>query len=356
MHGMMRVGNPAAAVHLGRIARAVVLAACVLAAGRTVFAADTDLVVLRSGDRMHGEIKGLQYGQLQLKTTTMGTVYVEWDKIVELASPNFFEIEITDGARYYGSFQQVSEGTLGIALEGQTTSVDVWLVVRIRPIKSSFWDRIDGSISFGASYTKSSDIGQGSVSVTLGVRRPRYEYSTKFDTTVTVQPDVPDKSRTAGSASYLRLLRNRWYIPATVMFERNTDLGLDLRSSLGGGFGRYFLQSNRSLLRAGAGLVVNQENPVEGESTGNTEASLAASYSFFTYDYPKTNISTSFVLFPSLNVGGRYRTQLDVSISREIVTNFTVGVTAYDSYDSKPPAGSSSTHDFGMTLSVGWTF
>jgi putative salt-induced outer membrane protein YdiY len=156
--------------------------------------------------------------------------------------------------------------------------------------------------------------------------------------------------------SYLRLLRNRWYVPGTVMLERNTDLGLDLRTSLGGGFGRYFVQTNRSLLRAGAGLVVNEENPVEGESTGNIEASLAASYSFFTYDYPKTNISTTFVLFPSLNVGGRYRTQLDVSLSREIITNFTVGVTAYDTYDSKPPAGSSSTHDFGVTLSVGWTF
>jgi len=28
----------------------------------------------------------------------------------------------------------------------------------------------------------------------------------------------------------------------------------------------------------------------------------------------------------------------------------------YDSYDSKPPAGSSSTNVFGITLSVGWTF
>jgi hypothetical protein len=32
------------------------------------------------------------------------------------------------------------------------------------------------------------------------------------------------------------------------------------------------------------------------------------------------------------------------------------GCTVYDSYDSKPPAGSSSTNVFGITLSVGWTF
>ena len=62
------------------------------------------------------------------------------------------------------------------------------------------------------------------------------------------------------------------------------------------------------------------------------------------------------MLYPSLTVGGRYRTEFDLGLKREIVKDFTVGVTVYDSYDSKPPAGSSSTHDLGITLSVGWTF
>ena len=286
----------------------------------------------------------------------MGTLDIEWDKIVELVSPSFFEIETTDGSRYYGSFESVSAGQLGVNLEGQTTPLELWRVVRIRPIKSSFWDRIDGSINLGASYTKSSEIGQGSLSISVGARRPKYEFSTKFDTTITVQPDEPDQSRTAGSAAYLRLLGNRWYVPGTVRFERNTDLGLDLRSSVGAGLGRYFLQSNRSILRGGAGMVLNEENPVEGESSANVEAFVGTSYSYFTYDTPKTNISTNFLLYVSLNVSGRYRTEFDLSLQREIVRDFTVGVTAYDSYDSKPPAGSTSTHDLGISLTVGWTF
>jgi hypothetical protein len=55
------------------------------------------------------------------------------------------------------------------------------------------------------------------------------------------------------------------------------------------------------------------------------------------------------------NVSGRYRTEFSLTLSREIVRGFTAGVTAYDSYDSKPPAGSSSTHDFGISLNIGWT-
>lgn len=356
MRGMPPAPMSDATAHRWRTAPVAIVMLCVCLAWRPALAADTDTVVLRNGDRLHGEIKGMQYGRLQLSTTSMSTVYVEWDKVAGLVSPNFFEFELTDGSRYYGNLEPADAGLLAVALEGQTTALAAGRVVRIRPIKSSFWDRIDGSISLGASYTRSSEIGQGSLTVSIGTRRPAFELSTDFSTTITVQPDQPDKSRTVLSASYLTLLRNRWFIPGTGKLERNNDLGLDLRSSAGGGIGRYLVQTNRSLLGAAGGLVVNRENPVEGDSTTNVEAFAGATYEYFTYDTPKTSVDVTFLLFPSLSVSGRYRTDVSLSLSREIVKDFTVGVTAYDSYDSKPPAGSSSTHDFGISLNVGWTF
>jgi hypothetical protein len=353
---MIGVADRLPGVRLGRIAGVALLVSCLLAAGRPALAADTDLVLLRNGDRLHGEIKRLQYGRLELSTTTMSTVYVEWDKVVGLASPHFFEFETADGSRHYGSLEQSPIGTLGVALGGTITPLAVASVVRIRRIKESFWDRIDGSVTLGASYTRSSEIGQGSMGVTLRSRRPAYEFSTDFSTTVTVQPDQPDKSRTVFGASYIRQLRNRWFVLGNGKLESNTDLGLDLRSSAGSGGGRYVVQTNRSLLGAAGGLLVNRENPVSGDSTSNVEAFLGVTCEFFTYDTPKTSFNTTFLLFPSLSVGGRYRTELSLALSREIVKDFTIGVTIYDSYDSKPPAGSSSTHDFGISLNVGWTF
>ena len=62
------------------------------------------------------------------------------------------------------------------------------------------------------------------------------------------------------------------------------------------------------------------------------------------------------MLYPSLNVGGRYRTDFSLTLSREIVKDFTIGATACDSYNNKPPGGNSSTHDFGFSLNIGWTF
>jgi hypothetical protein len=59
-------------------------------------------------------------------------------------------------------------------------------------------------------------------------------------------------------------------------------------------------------------------------------------------------------MYPSLNVGGRVRTDLDVTLSREIVSDFTVGLTIYDSFDNKPPSDTATKHDVGVTISIGW--
>ena len=97
MHRIMRAVSPALSPRLVRIARVALVVACLSAAGRPATAADTDVVVLRNGDRLHGEIKGLRFGRLELSTTSMSTIYVEWDKVVGLTSPSFFEIETADG-------------------------------------------------------------------------------------------------------------------------------------------------------------------------------------------------------------------------------------------------------------------
>ena len=103
-----------------------------------------------------------------------------------------------------------------------------WPVVRIRPLKSSFWDRLDGAISLGASYTKSSAIGQGSLGVDVGARRPKFEFSTKFDTTITVQPDEPAQTRAMLTVCVHQAAARPLVRAGHVKFEQNTNLGLDL--------------------------------------------------------------------------------------------------------------------------------
>ena len=336
---------------------ALLVFACTVALARPTYAAYTDTVLLSNGDRLKGEVKALQYAKLTFKTDAASTIYIKWDRVVEITAPEYFEVETTAGTRYYGSLGAGKKpGLLTLRLGDQAIDLALEFVVGMRPIKSRFWERLDGSVNLGASFTSSSGVGQGSVSVGVTSRRPKFNIDFSLDSTVTVQPDQPEQSRFAISLGYTRLLASKWFLLGNGKFEQNTELGIRLRSSLAGGGGRFLVQTNRTICAWAGGLSVNREVPIEGEGQDNIEAFLGVTYSFFTYDTPKTNLATGFAVFPSLTDGGRVRTDLNLDLSREIVKDFTVGTTAYYSYDSRPPTEGAKKHDVGVTLTVGWTF
>ena len=66
----------------------------------------TDVVVLRNGDHITGEIKELKLGKLKYGTDDAGTIFIEWDKVAFIRSEATFELETETGAKYYEVFDQ----------------------------------------------------------------------------------------------------------------------------------------------------------------------------------------------------------------------------------------------------------
>jgi hypothetical protein len=141
-------------------------------------------------------------------------------------------------------------------------------------------------------------------------------------------------------------------------FQRNPELGYDLRSTISAGIGRFLSRSNRAYFLVAGGLSASQELPVDGdaEAQEGLDVLLVAQQSYFTYDYPKTEVSTTFNAYPGLSNWGRVRLELDAKVKREIFPDFSVGVTLYDSYDNRPPAADARKNDVGVSLTIGWTF
>ena len=50
------------------------------------------------------------------------------------------------------------------------------------------------------------------------------------------------------------------------------------------------------------------------------------------------------------------RLQNDFRLSYELVKDFMLTGTVFDTYDSKPPAAGIPKNDFGTTLAISWTF
>jgi len=335
------------------------LLACVslLGAAAPCWAAKTDVVVLRNGDHLTGEVKQLERGRLRLSTDDLGTVEIEWDNVGSVAATAIFDIDDVQGRRFVGSLQPAAEaGKLDIVGAGGTVTVELLRLVRMRRLDKRFWSRLDGSLDVGASYTSASELFKLDVAGNIRTERPGYEIRTDANATVSTQPGVEDTRRTSLSLAYERRFPNRWVAVVRGQLEQNRELGFDLRSSAAGAGGRYLAQGHRDKLLAGIGLSLNREQPTEGEGTTNVEALAVLTYDRFSYDFPNLDLSVSMIGFASLSDGGRYRLELDAGIKREVVKDFYVTLRGYESYDRRPATEGAPRNDYGATFALGWSF
>ena len=317
----------------------------------------TDVVTLANGDRITGEIKRLERGRLEFSTDDAGTLYLEWDKLVSLvATTRVFDIVTTDDHRHLGSLGPGAPQTLTVVHTGGSTTLSMEQVTWISPIGTGFWDKLDGSVDVGFNYTRSSGIAQLNLNSATSYRRPGFEARTNLSFTGTATEDGDKRDdRGAIDLAYLRY-RESWVVSGSSRFETNESLGIELRSQVGGGVGPRLVNSNRGQLFVGGGMAVNWENAVDVETTTNVEAVFYFEGSYYTYDRPKTTLDVKFQYYPSLSDFGRQRMQLDASVKRELLKDFFLSVNLFDSFDSKPPNTAFDTNDFGIVLSIGWTY
>src|SRR5918993_1153976 len=119
----------------------------------------TDVIVLKNGDRVTGEIMDLEYGLLRLETNDMGTISIEWAAIASIDSQYMFDVQVAGGRRHAGVIATSEDGQeLSIRDESSGRSVPIASVVRIDELETGFWQRVSGSMSVGFNYTKSTGI------------------------------------------------------------------------------------------------------------------------------------------------------------------------------------------------------
>ncbi len=341
-----------------RLPRAIPAAGLLsLALAGPAFGQKTDVVVLFNGDRVTGEIKSYSAGRLYLSTDIASDVSIKWNKIVSIASDKQFEIETTGGLYHYGMLApSTPPGELDVVGEEVTRTVKFLDVVRLTPLYATFWKRIDGSLDLGFNYTQANQFVQFTFNASATVRKPAFATYTDLSMFFTSQEGVPSSQRGNFSSYYQKFLKERWSIVGGFALDRNLDLGLQLRESLIAAAGRDLVQTNQQSLTVFAGLAGNHEDPVAGEAAYNLSAVLAARYSAFTYDFPKVTLGGSLSVIPYLTNAGRVRLELQTQAKREIVKDFYLSLSIFDSFDSRDPSTGQAKNDWGPVLAIGWTF
>ena len=201
-------------------------------------AAKVDVVVLKNGTRVVGEVRSMSKSSLKLKTDDMGTLQIEWDNITELTAPEFFEVESMDGGLHFGSLRPgPGEGALEIVAASGNQRLALREVARIQLVKAGFWEKFKGSVDVGAGYTSATELLQPNFDGELRYTRPRFEASVEADAVLTKQPEVEDTQRGSLTLGYTRIFPNRHRAFTQAMFEQNRELGLRPAQQRGGGLG-----------------------------------------------------------------------------------------------------------------------
>ena len=314
----------------------------------------TDVIVLFNGDKITGEIKGLEMGLLELSTNNMSTIYIEWDKVTEIQTDKMFEVEITDGRIYFGSFQQ-SEKKGMIILKGVTLDNELFLkyIIRITRIRMSFWEILDGYIKMGVSYSKSSKVGELSFGADLIYTTRERRSELIVNSNFTSSEGNPTSSNNNASFNYSKFLKHKWLWGGTAIAEQNSELKLNLRTTLIAAGGYYFFQTNKNYLNTIGGLSVSREwYDGETESQNNLTLYFSSKYQFFLYDSPSVSLNSFINIYPYLTNFGRIRINYTLDFDWEIINDFYWGLSFYVDYDNEPQSTDASTVDYSISTGL----
>ena len=230
-------------------------------------------------------------------------------------------------------------------------------IVRMTPINmdEGLWSRVEGSFSLGLTSDKSSEVTTFNLATDMQYRERKYLVGLTANASVTDQPDAETSQRTSIGTNYQRFRPNRWFTDWFGTWDTNQQLGIENRYILGGGVGRYLVQTNQRNFSVAVGLNATREAYVgDDESTTVAEGRLQARY-LQRRIVPDSRLSLTTTVYPLLSDFSDYRAESDLSLRREFIEDLYLDVTLYHSYISDPPTGAEKV-DYGLTTSLGYSW
>jgi putative salt-induced outer membrane protein YdiY len=321
-----------------------------------------DVVILKNGDRLTGEIKGLQRGELKFKASYMAeAVRLDWARVDRLESKSTFLVYLANGTLLTDSVQLVPANTtetsnFAIGAAMKAVRVKQMDVLRITPVEARFWRQLEGSIDFGFGFTSGNDQYQTELIAAATYRRGDQSLTGSVDSAFSGQTKGESSARREFALNYRKQLSPKWYAGGIFGLLSSDQQSLDLRTTVGGVLGRNIRQTERTRFSIFGGLAATREKYSATVGTPRaTNADAIAGLDFATFRFTTTDLTSRFSVFPSLTTPGRMRMQFSSDLRLKIAADLYWGFHVYENFDSKPPVRADK-NDLGISTSVGWKF
>ena len=326
----------------------------------------TDVLYMTNGDRMTCEIKSLDAGSLQVSLDYVeGTISVQWSKVQRLDSKRLFIVTLEDGSVYSGHLSiaekeapdepaklQISSGP------GSFVLIEKTRIVNMGETSEDFWQRFAVNLQSGIIYSKGNQSTQYNISSSVTYARPRWAAGLDFNSALSSNSGANTSTRNQLNVDAYHLLPwKNYFYAGQVGFLQSTEQGIDLRTNLSGGIGKYLKHSGRfslSLL-GGLGWQNTQYSPSENPETPQDILALLVNSSLRVVTFSKTNLDVSVTALPALSDPGRFFFSTNATFYVKLFSNLTYNLSFYGNWDTEPPATYSGS-DYGLSSGLGWSF
>ena len=232
----------------------------------------TDVVIMKNGDHLTGEIKGLGGGVLYVSMSyILGTSSLDWSKVARVESKQLFIVKTEDGAVYKGTLNTAeTEGGRPVTIEviqtaDKQTAIDQSRVVEMAETSDKFWQRFNGDINFGTTYSKGNETVQYTLSSDVEYLRRRWSAGVGWSSNLSTSSGVTASTRNEITPTARHLLPwDNWFYAGLGDFLQSSVQGIQLQTSVGGGIGRYLKNTNRAtiaVLGGSPGRTLSTINP-----------------------------------------------------------------------------------------------
>ena len=283
-----------------------VVVCCVFLLTTPLFARDsTDVIVMKNGDHLTGEIKGLNAGVLYVSMKyILGTSSVQWSEVARLESKQLFLVKTQDGSVYTGTLSTANtEDNRPMEIEVAATPGKEVVIERPRIIEmdmtsKKFFDRFNGEINTGVNYSKGNRSTQYSLSSEVSYPRERWGAVADFSSTLNNSNGVTASTRNQLAVDVFRLMRwNNWFYEGLGGFLQSSEQGISSQTGAGGGIGRYLKNTSHARVSVLGGLGGQNTNYLQNNVPQNLATTLiATNLQFFIFNGDHVRASTSVLM------------------------------------------------------------
>lgn len=320
-----------------------------------------DVVTMKNGDRLTGEVKGLDSGILFIETDySSSNLSVDWNQVVAVKSTATYLITLASGVHVTGTLVRATGSTEhpeDVTIVGDNGALHVASpnVVEIETQKPSFWRQLKGSVDAGVSFTSGNSQTTANTDLNVTYSTPKWLASAAVGTSFSDQSGGTKTNRNDISFGGQRFLSRNAYLGGLLDFLHSSQQDLDLRTTVGGGYGRYLKRTTNTEFRWLGGIVYTQESfatPTK-QSDSNVEGLLGVAYD--SYRFKMGEIHLQALTFPGLSDSGRIRATTNNSLVIKLTNNFHFTLSFWDNYDSRPPT-TAKKNELGLSSAIGWAF